>query len=1725
MKVTRYRLLTILALFVFRALSPVPAAAQSVATPTLGFTPAALDSVSRGNPSAIDNIDLLTGALTLRIPLLHIGGRGTVGFTSYFRVNRSWTINRGMRLGNCVPSYNCSYTDEYYVSRDFGVGGALVARHAGYDSQVSCSWSPGSFDRMLTRLTFTAPDGSQTELVDAAFNGEPKGNPGDCTLGHSRGHVWYSTNGSAMTFISDAPISDRTAYNTSSPSGNLMTKDGTKYRIDNGRITSIRDRNGNLITFSDLGGGRSVITDPLKRVIETQSTPTMTTITYKGFGGDTRTISIVSDDSNFLRPDFSSLHTNGSAFPEIPNLQFPNQSVGTVTSFNRIILPDNRQYKLWFNNYGEIARVDLPTGGRIEYDYVAGTGAYPSGMFGGSAGIYRRVATRRVYLNTTDAMPVEETKYTAVNDYSENQIVIVRQVIPGTETNLSYTKHYIYGSPIASYNQNPVGYRNWNDGLEWKTEYYDANGTGLIRRIERDFQPRVTRDMNPEGNPVMVSFDPQLRAEVTYLSPNLVTKKTYSYDEYNNVTGVNEYGFGTGAPGPLVRRTQTTYLTNNPYQDNINYATDPNIHIRNLPTSVSVFDGNDNEVSRTHFDYDRYNLYPLQDCPNIVQHDGGFNTGYTTRGNVTKFLRWLLPSTEVATYSQHNIAGNVVRTIDPRGNPTYVSYNDSFGGPDNDVDSNAGPPQLDGGLTYAFPTQVTNALGHTTYTQYDYHLGAPVNTADANGIVSSIAYDDPLDRPTQSIHARYKVGGGVPSERRQATFTYDDANRVITTTSDLATFNDNALTSKSFHDGLNRTWRSASDEGTTWSITDTRFDARGKVSQVSNPYRAADPDSASPPPGLWTKTTYDTLGRDIDVESPDGAHVTTQYVGNRVTVIDQTGKRRLSETDPFGKLIKVTEDPNVLKYETSYSYDALGNLLEVKQGTQRRTFDYDSLSRRLTATNPENGTITYAYDFNSNLIEKTDARGVKTTMTYDALNRATSRVYSGTTDEGRAAANLTKPAFHFYDDYSTLPSGAPAWPGTPSKGRLIGVTYGTGSDGYYQQYDAAGRVVTGHQRMGSSNYVTRYTYNLADSVLTEKRRNARDDNDIIRINSIYDAAGRLTWIGTSFTPFLSESILAKDITYTPFGGLQSEKYGNGLIHSRGYNNRLQPTEIRLGQHNNLESIFSIYNIYGTANNPNVPDPDITLFAQNNGNIARTKYYISGTLQYTQTHLYDALNRLKYAVEHNNGNYTDEARAWYQTFEYDFAGNRGIDTANTSDNLDGTNTALRLAEFSAANNRITRSDYAYDSAGNLIAAPGQSYTYDGADRLVKAVVGGVVSEYVYDALGQRVKKTVGGVGTRFEYSPGGKLIGERNDSTGALTKAYFYRNGELIATTEDGTTHKFATSDHLGTPRAWTDRFGNLTEGGRDDFAPFGEDLTVGVGIRTASLGYGSDSARQKFTGYEKDDETGLYFAQSRYLSSIQGRFTSPDIPFADQYEDDPQSWNLYAYGRNNPCSNTDPTGRRVCYYTKNGSKIACEGDTRLQIEPDRLILTPKKGMAPLVYDLNTVDAVFQVAPGGANANDLIAEMQIRAPGIKATIGVTIAVGVAGGGAIGYFGLGSTLSFLGRQYAPDIIRLFSNEVKKGPIPNEQPANLAEQMTMQEAQAGAGREIMRNLADKPRLEANYGRGDWVKMEHMHKTPDGRQINIHWFRNKSTNQNVEFKFKHRFNDKQSIDTTRKQ
>jgi RHS repeat-associated protein len=113
------------------------------------------------------------------------------------------------------------------------------------------------------------------------------------------------------------------------------------------------------------------------------------------------------------------------------------------------------------------------------------------------------------------------------------------------------------------------------------------------------------------------------------------------------------------------------------------------------------------------------------------------------------------------------------------------------------------------------------------------------------------------------------------------------------------------------------------------------------------------------------------------------------------------------------------------------------------------------------------------------------------------------------------------------------------------------------------------------------------------------------------------------------------------------------------------------------------------------------------------------------------------------------------------------------------------------------------------------------------------------------------------------------------------------------------------TDLVGNVRAVTDEKKNVIE--RHDYLPFGEECTVGACASNPAVGAGQ---ARKFTGKERDTETGLDYFGARYYGSRIGRFSTVDPALNIQAAlVSPQRWNRYAYGLNNPLRNVDPDGR------------------------------------------------------------------------------------------------------------------------------------------------------------------------------------------------------------------------
>ena len=127
---------------------------------------------------------------------------------------------------------------------------------------------------------------------------------------------------------------------------------------------------------------------------------------------------------------------------------------------------------------------------------------------------------------------------------------------------------------------------------------------------------------------------------------------------------------------------------------------------------------------------------------------------------------------------------------------------------------------------------------------------------------------------------------------------------------------------------------------------------------------------------------------------------------------------------------------------------------------------------------------------------------------------------------------------------------------------------------------------------------------------------------------------------------------------------------------------------------------------------------------------------------------------------------------------------------------------------------------------------------------------------------------------------------------------------LVLMSGAATTHaqviEYAHVDALGSVRAMTDGTGRVLE--RHDYLPFGEEWQPAPPR--------PEGQPLRFTGKERDGETGLDYFGARYYGPRTARFTTVDpVMNLSLNPADPQRWNRYAYVLGNPLRNVDPDGK------------------------------------------------------------------------------------------------------------------------------------------------------------------------------------------------------------------------
>ena len=528
-------------------------------------------------------------------------------------------------------------------------------------------------------------------------------------------------------------------------------------------------------------------------------------------------------------------------------------------------------------------------------------------------------------------------------------------------------------------------------------------------------------------------------------------------------------------------------------------------------------------------------------------------------------------------------------------------------------------------------------------------------------------------------------------------------------------------------------------------------------------------------------------------------------------------------------------------YKTTYSYDALDDLVGVCQngsgpsctGGLQRTFNYDGLKRLTSAVNPESGTISYVYDKSNNVMSSLSARNITTSFSYDGLNRLTGKTYSD---------GITPWVANTYD-CTTCGFGI---------GRLYLVQAGNSYN--YRTYDLMGRVVTSSEYLTAPNgakqgWAMSYKYDYADEPTSFTFPSGRVQN------TSYDQAKRLTAL---FDNFNSVNVdLASNFGYYPNGAVEDVYLGNSnssQTHQHTtLNSRLQVTG-RSAQVHSTDGSPTLLTL--GFNYPSSPS--------NNGNISSESITTNGGMgssgiNVTQSFGYDAFNRILSM---------SETSGLSQSYGYDAYGNRALTGGYApSPYLTPTSTSQFTGNRWLGSGSSTAG---YDASGNQTQNTngGNVFTFDAENRMATSNIGNMgVTSYVYDGEGRRIEKTSSTFTSYYVYDSSGDPVAEYTTETQPVY-------GTL-----------YVTPDHLGSTRLLTNGNGDVVR--RYDYLPFGEEIPSGSYSRGNDYGgnqypnaggssFPGDAASHKFTGKERDAETGLDYFGARYFSGAQGRFTSAD---------------------------------------------------------------------------------------------------------------------------------------------------------------------------------------------------------------------------------------------------------
>jgi len=694
------------------------------------------------------------------------------------------------------------------------------------------------------------------------------------------------------------------------------------------------------------------------------------------------------------------------------------------------------------------------------------------------------------------------------------------------------------------------------------------------------------------------------------------------------------------------------------------------------------------------------------------------------------------------------------------------------------------------------------------------------------------------------------------------------------------------------------------------------------------------------------------MGGELGAAEQDAARKAAVHAGTpAVAYLDALGRPFLSvEHNRFARSGSSGEEPVEEFYRTRIRYDIEGNQREVSDARGRVVMrcQYDMLGNPVYRYGMDSGERWVLHDVSGRQIRTWNGRGVAGRIAYDALRRPVGtyvseaggafklvvRTVYGEEMPDPERNNLRGQVAAVMDQAGKATSDAYDFKGNPTRtSRQLACAYSSTLD-WSGEVPLEERVYISRTRYDALNRPTeivapdrsaiRSGYNesgLLQSVQANIRGETAADGSAVWTpfvtNVDYDAKGRRTAIAygngaatiLSYDPLTSRLSLAE----TRRGGdcLQRMRYtydpAGNITHIR---DEAQQTAFFRNKRVDPDTDYTydaLYRLIAAAGrehlgqNGGLPGPPVAPDAFGAFH-ARLAHPGDGSAlgTYRERYVYDAVGNLLQLQHRGN----DPAHpGWSRGFRYASDSNRLLGL----DGVDGQQL------------------YDYDAHGNLTRMPHLPLMqWDYGDRLRatagQTVPGGGTPEttwYVYDAAGTRVRKVIdrpaaaGHAPVRRkeriyfglfeiyrEYGADGREIGLERETLHLMDGGKRLALAETRTQGDDGSPARlirYQLANHLGSSSLELDQAARIVS--YEEYFPFGSTSYQAVRSQTEA------PKRYRYSGKERDEESGLYYHEARYYAPDICRWTSPD-PLGIK-----DGINPFAAFHNNPIRYVDPSGR------------------------------------------------------------------------------------------------------------------------------------------------------------------------------------------------------------------------